>query len=206
MSKKVKGIAASGASVLVLLIGAIFGINLSSDKNDQTSGSSDIPAVTTITTTVQTAEDAGIQTTTAISTKKTTAVKTKAKLTTVKTTTKKSSITVKVTTTAKATEAPTETSASYVDYYFRNERLLKDHFSKHGSEFEGDFDYRTAEDYEKGASDVINNPDALYKLESEDKDHVYYLEETNEFVVLSQDGYIRTYFRPSAGKKYFDRQ
>lgn len=202
MSKKVKGIAASGASVLVLLIGAIFGINLSSDKDDPSSVSSDIPAATTTIS----AEYEEIQTTTISEPEKTTAVKTKAKLTTVKTTTKKSSITVKVTTTAKATEAPTETSASYVDYYFRNERLLKDHFSKHGSEFEGDFDYRTAEDYEKGASDVINNPDALYKLESEDNDHVYYIEETNEFVVLSQDGYIRTYFRPSAGKKYFDRQ
>ncbi len=206
MSKKVKGIAASGASVLILLIGAIFGINISSDKDDQTSGSSDIPAVTTITTTVQTAEDDEIQTTTTIRTKKTTAVKTKAKLTTVKTTTKKSAITAKVTTTAKATEAPTEPSAAYVSYYFRNERLLEEHFDKHGSEFKDDFGYKNAEEYEKGASDVINNPDALYKLESEDKDHVYYLEETNEFVVLSQDGYIRTYFRPSAGKKYFDKQ
>lgn len=188
MSKKVKGIAASGASVLVLLIGAIFGINLSSDKDDPSSVSSDIPAATTTIS----AEYEEIQTTTISEPEKTSAVKT--------------TTAVKVTTTAKTTEAPTEAAPAYVDYYFRNEKLLKDHFSKHGSEFEGDFDYRTAEDYEKGASDVINNPDALYKLESEDNDHVYYIEETNEFVVLSQDGYIRTYFRPSSGKKYFDKQ
>ncbi|MBR6624271.1 MAG: hypothetical protein IKK91_10315 [Ruminococcus sp.] len=202
MSKKIKGIAASGASVLVLLIGAIFGINLSSDKNDQSSVSSDIQT----TTTTISAEYEEIQTTAVSKPAKTTAVKTTAKKTSAKTKAKKTTTTVKVTTTVRATEAPTEPEAVYVDYYFRNERLLKDHFSKHGSEFEDDFDYRTAEDYEKGASDVINNPDALYKLESEDKDHVYYLEETNEFVVLSQDGYIRTYFRPSAGKKYFDKQ
>ena len=37
-------------------------------------------------------------------------------------------------------------------------------------------------------------------------DDVYYLEETNEFVVVSTDGYIRTYFLPDGGKAYFDRQ
>ena len=44
------------------------------------------------------------------------------------------------------------------------------------------------------------------KTEKEDGDFVYYLEDTNEFVVLSKDGYIRTYFRPSGGKKYFDKR
>ena len=28
----------------------------------------------------------------------------------------------------------------------------------------------------------------------------------NEFVVLSRDGYIRTYFYPSDGIEYFERQ
>ena len=60
--------------------------------------------------------------------------------------------------------------------------------------------------YEKTASDVITNPKALFKTEAEDGDYVYYVEETNEFVVLSLDGFIRTYFLPSSGKKYFDRQ
>ena len=35
---------------------------------------------------------------------------------------------------------------------------------------------------------------------------VFYVEATNEFVVLSTDGYIRTYFLPDGGKRYFDRQ
>ena len=66
--------------------------------------------------------------------------------------------------------------------------------------------FSSREEYEKAASDVINNPKALHKTEAEDGDYVYYVEETNEFVVLSKDGYIRTYFLPSGGKKYYDRQ
>lgn len=107
---------------------------------------------------------------------------------------------------AEITEAPTEYADSYVEYHFRTQKQLNQHFEKHGGEFEGDFNYATAADYEKGASDVINNDSALYKLEAEDGDGVYYIEGTNEFVILSTDGYIRTYFRPSAGKSYFDRQ
>ena len=107
---------------------------------------------------------------------------------------------------AEVTEAPTEYADSYVEYHFRSKNQLNQHFEKHGGEFEGDFSYATAAEYEKGASDVINNDSALYKTEAEDGDGVYYIEGTNEFVILSTDGYIRTYFRPSAGKSYFDRQ
>ncbi|MDE6425819.1 MAG: hypothetical protein K2K89_06750 [Ruminococcus sp.] len=95
---------------------------------------------------------------------------------------------------------------NYVEYHFRNEKLLNQHFEKHGSEFYDDFGYITAEDYERGASDVINNPEALFKTEAEDGDGVYYIEDSNEFVILSTDGYIRTYFRPSGRIDYFNRQ
>ena len=95
---------------------------------------------------------------------------------------------------------------SYVAYHFRSKKQLNEHFEKHGAEFDGDFDYQSADDYEEGASDVINNDDALFKYEKEDGDGVYYIEATNEFVILSKDGYIRTYFRPTKGKKYFDKQ
>ncbi|MCR5205739.1 MAG: hypothetical protein K6E47_11840 [Lachnospiraceae bacterium] len=90
----------------------------------------------------------------------------------------------------------------YIEYKFRNNKLLNQHYEKHGIEMGFD----SKESYEKAASDVINNPDALHKIEKEDGDFVYYVEATNEFVILSQDGYIRTYFLPSAGKKYYDRQ
>ena len=89
-------------------------------------------------------------------------------------------------------------------YYFRNKNTLNSHFEKHGAEF-GD-QYKTAAEYETGADKVVQNPNALHKTEKEDGDDVYYIEATNEFVVVSKDGCIRTYFKPSAGKKYFDRQ
>lgn len=95
---------------------------------------------------------------------------------------------------------------TYVEYHFRSAKLLNQHFSKHGAEFYDDFGYETAKEYEKGASDVINNSEALHKTEVEDGDGVYYIEDTNEFVILSTDGYIRTYFRPDDGIDYYNRQ
>lgn len=87
-------------------------------------------------------------------------------------------------------------------YEFRNEKLLNEHYEKHGIEM----GFTSAEAYQAAASAVITNPDSLFKIEADDGDGVYYLEATNEFVVLSTDGYIRTYFLPSSGKAYFDRQ
>lgn len=89
-----------------------------------------------------------------------------------------------------------------VVYEFRKQQYLDEHFEKHGSEF----DYENADEYLAGANRVINDPNSLYKIEEEDGDHIYYLESTNEFVVVSTDGYIRTYFKPSAGIDYFNRQ
>ena len=43
-----------------------------------------------------------------------------------------------------------------------------------------------------------------YNTNLEDGDDVYYIEETNEFVIVSTDGYIRTYFYPRDGIEYFD--
>ena len=85
---------------------------------------------------------------------------------------------------------------------FRKEHNLTDHYEKHGIEMGFD----TAEEYLEAANAVINNPDTLHKIEAEDGDDVYYLEASNEFVVVSQDGYIRTYFCPSDGLDYFNRQ
>ena len=66
--------------------------------------------------------------------------------------------------------------------------------------------FETPEEYEAAASAVINNFDSLHKTEAEDGDDIYYIEETNEFVVLSTEGFIRTYFHPDKGKKYYDSQ
>lgn len=87
-------------------------------------------------------------------------------------------------------------------YPFRSQEQLTDHYERHGVEM----GYDTEESYVAGANGVVLSPDALHKLEEEDGDFVYYLEETNEFVVLSPDGYIRTYFCPDDGIDYYNRQ
>lgn len=87
-------------------------------------------------------------------------------------------------------------------YRFRNKKLLDQHYEKHGREM----GFASAADYEAAAAAVIANPNALTKTEAEDGDFVYYVESTNEFVILSTDGYIRTYFNPSSGIKYYNRQ
>ena len=101
-----------------------------------------------------------------------------------------------------ASEEETKPEAEEIEYRFRNKKRLNEHYEKHGIEM----GFEDAESYEAAASRVVNNPDALHKIEKEDGDDVYYLEETNEFVVVSTDGYLRTYFCPDSGKKYFDKQ
>lgn len=87
-------------------------------------------------------------------------------------------------------------------YTFRNKQLLNEHYEKHGIYMK----YKSAEKYLKGANRVIADEDTLHAVEAEDGDDVYYLERTNEFVVVSKDGYIRTYFCPEDGIDYFHRQ
>ena len=87
-------------------------------------------------------------------------------------------------------------------YRFRNEKLLEDHYKKHGMEMGFD----SAESYETAACEIINHPDSLHRIEEEDGDDVYYLEECNGFVIVSVDGYIRTFFYPDDGIDYFNRQ
>lgn len=101
------------------------------------------------------------------------------------------------------TEAPTEEpEIELTNYWFRTKKLRDSHFEKHGIEM----GFETPEEYIEAANRVICNPDALHKLEAEDNDHVYFIEETNEFVVLSQDGYLRTYYIANGGIDYFNRQ
>ena len=85
---------------------------------------------------------------------------------------------------------------------FRNERLLKEHYEKHGIEM----GFESADEYEEAASSAALNPYALHKKEKEDGDDVYYVKTTNEFVIVSKDGYIRTYFQPDSGIRYFNKQ
>jgi pyocin large subunit-like protein len=85
---------------------------------------------------------------------------------------------------------------------FRSDSLCEEHFEKHGIEM----GFASAKEYEKAAAAVVSDSRALHKLEKEDGDDVYYLKDTNEFVIVSTDGYIRTYFYPIDGIEYFERQ
>jgi pyocin large subunit-like protein len=93
-------------------------------------------------------------------------------------------------------------NGEYTEYWFRTKKQRDQHYEKHGIEM----GFASADDYRKAASDVVNDPTALHKTEKEDGDDVYYIEATNEFVVVSKDGYLRTYFNPDKGKDYYDRQ
>ena len=88
------------------------------------------------------------------------------------------------------------------DYTFRNSKLLNEHYEKHGIEM----GFASAEEYAAAANLVIHHPDTLHKIEKEDGDTCFYYEAANLFVVLSTDGYIRTFFSPDSGKKYYDKQ
>ena len=107
------------------------------------------------------------------------------------------------------TDKPVETqntaSQSYIEgetYSFRYESYLDEHFEKH----KADTHTSSKSEYLYRANYVINNEESLHKTEKEDGDDVYYLASTNELVIVSTDGYIRTYFCPDSGKEYYDKQ
>lgn len=102
------------------------------------------------------------------------------------------------------TTALTEQEKEYVSYTFRTKKQFDGHFEKHGKEF-GSI---TQEEYLKKANDLINNDSdtILHKTEAEDGDYIFYDTVNNEILFLSADGYIRTYFKPSSGIDYYNRQ
>lgn len=170
------------ASALFVLIGGITGVQYLQDSPEESSSSD---ALT----------DSGSETTAAATeTYQTTAA------------TETTTVSMQTTAPAQTESAPAMTlvsdakGASY--YTFRTDALLESHYEKHGIEM--GFDSAAA--YEAAANAVIANSEVLHKYESEDGDDVYYLADTNEFVVVSVDGYLRTYFEPSAGMAYYERQ
>lgn len=105
-------------------------------------------------------------------------------------------------TTEASTQATTESSPTQTyAYTFRNQDLFDQHYNKHGYEF-GDV---SQAEYLKLANDLFASQDALRKTEA-DGDLLFYDSESNTFGVLSQDGYIRTCFKPDDGIDYWNRQ
>ena len=99
-------------------------------------------------------------------------------------------------------EAVPQSTAKAASLRFRNKKLLDQHYNKHGI----DMGFSSADEYEAAAAAVVTKPGVMHKTEAEDGDDVYYVPASNEFVVVSTDGYIRTYFLPDSGIKYYNKQ
>jgi len=87
---------------------------------------------------------------------------------------------------------------------FKSQELLDSHYTKHASEF-GNI---TKDQYLKGAQNLTNsNPGGNILTKARPNgDALFYNKATNEFAVKASDGTIRTYFKPTDGINYFNRQ
>ena len=86
---------------------------------------------------------------------------------------------------------------------FASDDLLDSHYQKHGQEF-GDI---TKNAYLKQADNLVNsNGSNVVTKTRSNGDILYYNKATNEFAVKASNGSIRTYFKPTGGLDYFNRQ
>lgn len=116
--------------------------------------------------------------------------------------------TTAATTTTSAPAESEQPEEVEIQYYFRSQEQYEQHYEKHGHEFTPIFGEITMEEYLMYANALIQSEDEeiLTKTEKEDGDFMYFRPSTEEFLVLSTDGYIRTYFIPTAGIDYWNRQ
>jgi pyocin large subunit-like protein len=88
---------------------------------------------------------------------------------------------------------------------FETPDFLTDHFNKHkaecGTTTEGEY-AALAEAFCCGASDANTEE----YVRTTDRAVLRYNRVTNEFGVVGNDGYIKTYFKPRAGRRYFLRK
>ena len=83
-----------------------------------------------------------------------------------------------------------------------NPNTLNDHFLRHG----GDFNSPNEEAYAEQAHEFYQNR-ANYQVKiAEDGTIRVYDSSTNTFGSYNADGTTRTFFKPSGGQDYFDRQ
>jgi len=86
--------------------------------------------------------------------------------------------------------------------HWGNIHTLQDHFDRHGAAF----DARDAEDYARQAHGFYVSRDQ-YQVKTDTNGTVrIYDAVTNTFGAYNADGTTRTYFKPSNGQAYFDRQ
>ena len=88
-----------------------------------------------------------------------------------------------------------------VNNFASSEKLLS-HFAKHGERL----GVKSVDEYLAGARNLIKQEHGVEKFVRSNGDTLYYNKLTNEFGVVSPDGYLRTYFKPKQGAKYWDTQ
>lgn len=89
---------------------------------------------------------------------------------------------------------------------FRTQKLLDSHYDKHVVK-QKEYGSISKQQYLEKAQDIIgsDSPNVISKKRL-DGSRVFYNKETNDFVVLSKDGYIQTLFKPKDGIDYYNRQ
>ncbi|MBO2531856.1 MAG: hypothetical protein CW342_02990 [Thermoactinomycetaceae bacterium] len=84
---------------------------------------------------------------------------------------------------------------------------MDDHYVKHVIR-QKEFGNISKEEYLRRAQELVTSEpggDILVKRRS-NGDRLFYNQRTNEFAVLTEDGIIRTFFKPRDGIDYFRRQ
>ncbi|MGN1014278.1 MAG: minor capsid protein [Butyricicoccus sp.] len=94
-----------------------------------------------------------------------------------------------------------QTKSSIIKLDFSSEELRKKHYEKHQAEFEG----LSEDGYIAQANKLANAPlsDDVERLTRSDDSVSTYRFSTNEFLVITKEGCIRTYFKPSKGADYW---
>ena len=128
--------------------------------------------------------------------------------TTVATTEKTTKATTEKTTVATTTVETTTTKRDVFSSgtQFRNKDRFEEHYQKHVID-QAEFGDITKEEYLALAQELVDTPGSqVLTKNSDDGDTLFYDPDTNSFAVVSGDGYLRTFFKPSSGQKYFDKQ
>jgi pyocin large subunit-like protein len=87
---------------------------------------------------------------------------------------------------------------------FASRQKLIDHYRKHGREF-GSI---TMEQYLRGAQELRDRPagGAILEFTRPDGSVTRFDRKSGDFIAFNRDGVIRTYFRPTDGEAYYQRQ
>ena len=99
------------------------------------------------------------------------------------------------------TALTSETDGGIIKIEFETPESMQKHYAKHGEEY-GDI---STESYVSLANELVNAPasDDVEKIVRSDGSTAIYRFSTNDFLVVTKDGSIRTFFKPKNGKEYW---